>query len=270
MMDLLWETRAPLLSAHSLFFDLQRELPRTLRRLCTDAMKQINVHEDALIFGFGDACSRMFFICSGFVHYEWKKRHSRKHRSSVNSEVGKAMTTTMLDHVFSKRDSDGPPECTSSQDSRRWMPRLSETGGSSTQASYAPSTVILGQKLEHREWLSEPALWIEWENKGTLTAGTVSSLLAIEVQDFIGVAGLFREARLRMVLYARAFMDLLHLCPDLNDVMDSAVEYMKWQEDNEEYGWFSEATSINTGLGTSTGFAHDDDDDERRFASVNA
>merc|ERR1712232_572820 len=98
MMDLLWETRAPLLSAHTLFFDLQRELPRTLRRLCSDAMKQINVHEDALIFARGDACSRMLFICSGFVFYEWKKRHSRKRR---NSEVDthRATLMTLVDGV---------------------------------------------------------------------------------------------------------------------------------------------------------------------------
>merc|ERR1711920_957674 len=95
--------------------------------------------------------------------------------------------------------------------------------------------VVQQDRLEKRDWLSEAALWVEWENKGTLTAGTMSSLLSLEVKSFINVVTLFRDARARMALYARTFLELLHR-GDPSDVMESAVAYVNFSGAPEEEG----------------------------------
>jgi len=178
----------PFISANIFFYKLNREFPRVMRRLCAEAMSLVRVHEDEVIFTRGDSCSRMLFVESGVMMYEWKKMVSRGRQSGVRRK-----SMAVDDHA------DG----------------VSVSSG--------------GQRVEYREWLSEAVLWTEWENKGTLTAGLVGSLLALEVADFCHICISSRDARSRCTLYCRSFIDILDRMlqeADLSDIMQAGVYEM--------------------------------------------
>mmetsp|Transcript_103178 Transcript_103178/g.160872 ORF Transcript_103178/g.160872 Transcript_103178/m.160872 type:complete len:148 (+) Transcript_103178:2-445(+) len=79
--------------------------------------------------------------------------------------------------------------------------------------------------LKPKRWLSEAALWIEWENQGELIACQLCSLLALDAGDFMNVVKLFRDAWARAVLYARVFVEQLKK-KRLSDVMTPITDYM--------------------------------------------
>jgi len=197
MMDLLYEIRAPVLDVHMLFSDFHQEFPRMLRRVCAEATKLVPVQADELVFARGDACARVFFVESGELTYEWapaSRSSQRSRRLSAPVSGGSSPKQIVFHHTeSSERDNED-------------------------------DDVV---NLSAGHWLSEAALWIEWEHCGQLKAVSQSSFLTLEVPDFISVVTLFKEARVRCVLYARSFLSSLMDLPRQSDVLAPLDEYMQ-------------------------------------------
>lgn len=67
--DLLSESRSPIVEHHDYFFLLGYRCPRVLRQLCHDAMDEDICQPQQLVFSAGDICPDMYFVEKGELQY---------------------------------------------------------------------------------------------------------------------------------------------------------------------------------------------------------
>jgi hypothetical protein len=226
MMDLVYEIRAPVLAVHPLFADLKLEFPRMLRHVCADAVRPVPVQVDEVVFTRGDACTRVLFIESGSLNYEWNARMPKARRTTrPTRQTGALEPTSPTTPGGTSRIRVRRPSLSSNASDFQQGPTLCgdiENGNPAPGVDVHADEICIGA----RSWLSEAALWVEWEHYGSLTASQRSLLLGLEVEEFTKVVKLFKGARIRAALYARAFHAFLERAPRPSDVMETLMEYM--------------------------------------------
>merc|ERR1711979_14316 len=117
----------------------------------------------------------MLIIQSGTLTYYWKRRAGQKRNSRV---ARPSFRGTINAQAFAPTFSDG-----------------------NAPISCLPD----GELLRPKQWISEAALWVEWENRGECAVEQQCSALALESQELTKVLKLFKDARARSVVYARKF-----------------------------------------------------------------
>lgn len=208
LMDVFHEIRGPVVTSHPFFADLSFEFSRVLFRLCSEAVQPFSIQNNEVLFMAGDACSRMLFVELGFLHYVPSSADQKSKYAEGKSESAVVSFDTAEEVV-----SDDSPA------------KKAEILG----RTLAVEGVLKpdGQPIGPRMWLSEAALWVQWENRGKLTASSRGTLFALEASDFIAAVRLFRDAFVRTSLYARAFAEQLqHPNEPLDDVSRPIAAYI--------------------------------------------
>jgi hypothetical protein len=207
--QLLCEVRAPVLLAHPLFSSLNQEFQSAMRYVCRRVVKVVSAVKHEVVFEKGDSCSRMLFM----------DKVCGKYGTPYEEQTADDSTpTTALQNVF-----DPSPKASShyqksaSLISQCIKPFLK-------QAGTGRLTSIDGSKVSPGTWLSEPALWVEWANRGRLVAGNHGSMYGIDANDLSEGFRYHIDAFAMVVLYATAFVDEIQQgdCP--TDIPEFAVD----------------------------------------------
>merc|ERR1719329_311146 len=171
--DLLYEIRAPVLVWHAFFRELDLAFPRVARHICLAAVRPAIAHHNQDVFDVGDPCSRMLFADKGWMMYFQYDIQTEQQRKSEASFCLARMAT--------------------------------KTGKLQPEQG-----VVSEWKVYPGMWLSEGALWIEWENHGRLMANEDSLLMAIDAGDLAYTLLAYRDAYAMSAIYARSFVDVLN------------------------------------------------------------
>merc|ERR1711860_385035 len=78
-----------------------------------------------------------------------------------------------------------------------------------------------GRRVNKRDWVCEPALWVRgWQNKGDLAAISNCSLLCLETTSFANVIKCFPCVHFDVALYAHWALQQLFQCrpEDMSDL----------------------------------------------------
>lgn len=202
LMDLHVEVRGGSLLEHPLFFHMEFAFAACYQQLAHEAVQEVIVSIDDVIFSTGQACHRMLF--------------SNTELSYRPGNLRKATSAAL-------------------EGSKHYQSGTSFGISSWSQCSGASSVISLGgeYRLSGKGWVSEPVLWTMWINCGTLTALETSCLHALEVNSFIKATRLYETVRLDIVEYAKTFVDYLNdaLLSDLPSGVDA---YDVWADLNNE------------------------------------
>lgn len=232
LMDLLHEIRSPIITAHPLLHDLSTEFPRVVTRLCSEAVRPVLVQEEEVVFARGDSCMRMLFVERGILSYLLgsvsndvnRKQSVRGRRRSIADYVGGPLSP-----ASPSLPSPSSPELDVG-DARTAAEAKSQKNkvGSVLRRVLAPSLEETPSFFSDAEelvkggmWLSEAALWVQWDNHGTLMACTTGAMLELGVAEFLSVVTLSNDACARTVLYARCFFDHLAALERVSDILHS-------------------------------------------------
>jgi len=86
------------------------------------------------------------------------------------------------------------------------------------------TAVLAGQEVSTGVWLSEAALWLEWQNQGMFTALTDGLFFALEVESFDTVVSSYIDVIALVVAYALQFEISLKNQSWLSDIIDMEFE----------------------------------------------
>lgn len=89
-------------------------------------------------------------------------------------------------------------------------------------AEWSPETntdSVPGEALRKGTYISEAALWVEWNNHGRLVAGCQSSLVAVDATSFSDCLVAYKEAFNRSLQYAQQFIIELQNMEILTDIV---------------------------------------------------
>jgi hypothetical protein len=165
--------RSPVLMKHSLYCSIASASPAAVRHLCRAAVRPVSATNGEVVFEKGDACSRVLLVYEGSLMY-------------------------------------GQPWGTSSE-------LKCDDDGDSVSAEVAPEhrppNVQCGEVVEAGASLSEPALFVNWVNRGRLVADSLSYMYSLEVTEFSQVIVKHFDAYASVVLYARKFVRELNEDP---------------------------------------------------------
>lgn len=208
--DLLYEIRVPVLAWHGFFREFDLAFPRVARHICTSAVTPVIAHSGEDIFDQGDPCSRMLFIHKGSLVYcqyslaaprpeGWSNADGEQPvRSSANSTGVAPVYAPPSRRSMMVRNSSG---CKSPKLASQFS-EVAERPGGREQLSEATRPEW---KVRPGMWLSEGALWLEWENQGRLVADADSSLLAFDSGHLAQTLLAYRDAYAMFAIYARSF-----------------------------------------------------------------
>lgn len=230
--DLLYEIRAPFLAWHGFFREVDIGFSRVVRHLCLTAMRPVLAHNNETVFEHGDPCCRMLFVDKGRLNYRQRVRRS-DFCPSVRAR--EASTWDPCSAEGPKGDQIVPRPSTRLEPRSRssWKTVRRESGGQlgstvlgrdsvhsllsgalRAQRTYARAEPTeeeegLEWKIRRGMWLSEGALWIDWENQGRLFADMDCTLMALHAQDMGRTLLAYRDAYAMCVVYARSFLEAL-------------------------------------------------------------
>lgn len=83
----------------------------------------------------------------------------------------------------------------------------------------------LGVKVPPRSWISEPALWVEWLNRGRLVSASHGHMFAIESMLLAEGLQSHPDTLALTVLYARSLVQEMNDEPGADDLADFSVEF---------------------------------------------
>merc|ERR1719265_613509 len=184
--DLHAEVRGSILVNMQFFQDLGVANPRILRQLGFEAMSDILAVRGESVFAPGDGSHCMFFVDYGalvFCTVDQIKDVNEKGLSPDSS----------LQKQPSLRKSHG-------QNLNRAL-RLTKM--LSVVQHNSKEGLTDGTMLGPNDWVSEPALWSNWEHRGELTASVDSTLLALNADSFYKVISSHTNACIHAVKYCR-------------------------------------------------------------------
>lgn len=111
-------------------------------------------------------------------------------------------------------------------DSGRMHYRVDGWDRASDASSLIPSDVFeTGVVLLTGQWVSEPALWVEWVNRGRMVAGAKGCLFSLEAADFAKLLREYRSVYAIAVLYAKDFIRTLQQSGATSDILDAPSPY---------------------------------------------
>lgn len=225
LMDLLHEIRSPVITAHPLILDLSNEFPRVVMRLCSEAVRPVLALEEEVVFARGDSCMRMLFVERGILSYLHGSaiddpKRKRNSNSNTSHPSGRRRSIPLMDMMeISVENGSSMPGSERSHESSYesgFRRALRQLLGVAEKPSFFSDDEEL---VKGGMWLSEAALWVQWDNHGTLMACTTGAMLELGVAEFIAVVTLFKDACARATLYSRAFSDELARLRHVSDIL---------------------------------------------------
>ncbi|CAJ1395504.1 unnamed protein product [Effrenium voratum] len=80
-------------------------------------------------------------------------------------------------------------------------------------------------KLQQKQWLSEPALWVHWKHLGVCEAEKPGELLSVDANNFCKEMSAHPAPRALCASYAQLFVECLNNLPrqNLSDVLDQTI-----------------------------------------------
>jgi len=201
------ETFAPHLSIHPLIEQLQD----CVRRF-SSALAALEIAKGDQVFGYGEEAHYMFFVARGELQY------------SVGTEEpdGEAAGLAHLPHANgSKTDAKKADKKDEDDDSDE---------DSSDSEDSEKSEVI--ESVFESDWVSEAALWTQWDHLGYLEALTDCQLVAIRASVFSEVVSQNAATWTSAQKYAKKFVEELNKVDrsKLTDVLERNLTYVAAKE----------------------------------------
>lgn len=189
--DLHDEARRPILVVHKFFKELHTNFPRTVHRLCHEAVAELDVHRADVVFQLGDICKRFFFLERGKLRYYTRE----------DTECGSPEGTTTVKDLPSDLQINPEPQ-----------PSTTETSNSRNATFSYPMTPLMSKSVSVYpvSYLSEATLWTYWEHRGYLKARADSVLLTVNAVKFASIMKDTAPAFLDAVVYAKKFLQRLN------------------------------------------------------------
>jgi hypothetical protein len=190
--ELLFEVRSPVLAAHHLFDLLMHEASWSMRSLCIDVVKMVTATNYNVIFDLGDVCNRMLFLHRVSATYglpasdEEEASHFVRQTTDVRAVLGIERTRKSL------FDDDEIPQ---------------------------------SQRVSPGSWVSEPALWVEWRNRGRLVPQCHGIMYEVDSDAFATSLQKHPEACEIAVLYSSALIAELKQYDRVSDVLYLSVNF---------------------------------------------
>lgn len=210
--DLLYEIRAPVLVRHAFLRELDLAFPRVVRRICLAAVRPAIAHHDQDVFHVGDPCSRMIFVDKGQMVYSQRDTVSIEPSCDFSFPAAPVRPTSMQS-----------TETTRSTKICKMQKAASADNGQDSE-----------WKVYTGMWLSEAALWVEWENQGRLVASEDSLLMALDSGDLAHTLLAYRDAYALSAIYARRFSEVLREQQQQpSDLMKVDADFGDWLDDTE-------------------------------------
>jgi len=197
--DLLYEVRAPPLVAHRFFDAINMSFPQAVKHVTRQALRPVLTHQEETIFETGDACNRMIFAYRGRFIYSQNDKETH-------------------DKIVRQAEHDG--ELPAAKEVP--IPTAGEASMGLESAGF--TAVLAGQEVSTGVWLSEAALWLEWQNQGMFTALTDGLFFALEVESFDTVVSSYIDVIALVVAYALQFEISLKNQSWLSDIIDMEFE----------------------------------------------
>jgi len=236
--DVLVEARNGDVIAHPLFGYFHQNFSRLYRYIVHTGLVAAYTMKSEVVFDRGEACNRMFFMHSGalvymkgtFVQKEEVVHESVREPSRKLVGVFKSKRLRRSEELQeSYSDFSGvahylAANCWQLQNPNpqmfdSWW--LKEAG---FQAATAQGAV------KKDTWVSEPALWVPWENRGRLVTISHTCILELEAHEFSRIVGEYKEANGIAMLYARCFVRELK-ASDLDTDLQHLPIFWKHEDD---------------------------------------
>jgi len=190
-LEVLYEVQSPVLLAHQLLYDLHVEMPRMAFQIATRVAKAQFFEDTDNVFAQGDISTRMIFMEKGRLIYT---QHLSQ-QATKSPRAGKAFSPKLS---YDPEEDEEQPDCDASL-----------------------STVV-----RTGQWMSEPALWVQWETCGSLACKRDSTVLSIEAADFAASITQSTAAHCRAQLYANKLVQTLQSMERLSDLVDPVRSYL--------------------------------------------
>jgi hypothetical protein len=180
---------------HPLFSSLNDEFEWFMRYLCRKVVKLVTAVKYEVVFDKGDVCTRMLFM---------DKMTARYVERLIRMQTGGS--AMFNDAKEPKKDS--------------WL--SCQTTASTIVNSSA------GLRIPAGTWISEPALWAEWLNRGRLITANHGHMFAVDAMDLAhGLQG-HPDALALAVIYAKSLVEELRTADAPTDVTDFTVVFTEY------------------------------------------
>lgn len=193
--DLLYEVRAPSLVAHRFFDSINMHFPQAIKHVTMQAVRPVLTHQDETIFETGDACNRMIFAYRGRFIYSQNDKETHQKCVQKASDDAVAITTDPQSSVAHDKEDKEDNEC-------------------------------LAQEVGTGVWLSEAAIWLEWQNQGILTALNDGLFFSLDTESFHPVVASYIDVLSLVIAYAMQFEFTLKNQTGLSDIIDMEFEFL--------------------------------------------
>jgi len=157
--DLLCEIRVPLFHGVSFLMHLRASCMPLVRRLCSNGFELRSARPTEVIFSGGDMCNAALCLDMGRCHYNFLEEASDRVSQLPERPIGAIDSMPAFGSVASMQHALG-------------------TG-----------------PISHGSWLCQGALWLKWQNLGTLRSHGYSSLLQCGADIFHAEVSQFPRAR---------------------------------------------------------------------------
>jgi len=181
--NLLYEVRVPIIKEHDFFQFLDEENEKVARRLCFEALTSEFVPRGEIVFEKGDPCDRMVFIFRGEFDYAMKAASDLLSYDSRMGPMGTNSSAVADSTVVSSNV-------------RGFLSRIHQHLPKNDDR-----TIVKGV------WLAEAALWVKWENQGTLAASTDGCLFSLEFERFTTCLLRFPDILPSVKAYGQEFVE---------------------------------------------------------------
>jgi len=167
MQELSTELRLPVLTTHPMFQEYQFGFPRAMVRMCHQAVSEVFLLEDDVLFYTGDVAHHMYFTMDGEMRYFIT--HAILDHGGVERQARSFRKTNVRNSV-----------------QNRGMLGLStflRTSGANAAPPDVADTVEVTSVLPST-WISEAALWMRWVHMGDFQAFMDTRILMLNAARF--------------------------------------------------------------------------------------
>eukprot|EP00927_Polykrikos_kofoidii_P071413 TRINITY_DN6767_c0_g1_i1.p1 TRINITY_DN6767_c0_g1~~TRINITY_DN6767_c0_g1_i1.p1 ORF type:complete len:768 (-),score=66.67 TRINITY_DN6767_c0_g1_i1:13-2268(-) len=175
--DILYEMCSPALFWHALFKNMLYMCPKGVHSVCTRSASVVWAADCELVFGKGEACTRMLFVEDGELKYSTCPRF----RILMSIWAGDVRGLSIENRIRFKDQ-------------------------------------ICGDGVKGGMWLSEMALWVDWETRGELISLSAVKFVSVNVVDFIITTTGLKELRSLCAVYGRQVVRAVGSVTNLNDL----------------------------------------------------
>jgi len=214
--DLHEEARLPVIAHHLFFSNLRADFPRTVRRLCHEAMSEMAAHPGDVVFHAGDVCKRFFFIERGDLRYY----PNVDVREDLDAE---GVDGDDEDDIGEFEESQAAFASQSAFDEVSRPELVEPNTGAKTSATSSKSLRKSRSLASNKEkcaipvhavsYLSEATLWTYWEHRGALKSKANSGLLTVNSAKFAPIIKDTAFAFIDAAVYAKKFVQRLNEDP---------------------------------------------------------